>query len=335
MLELPVGTCRVRIGVPRGRCMVPRATAFRRELTVRNRGAPLLLRRMSYFRAAGLICLALPCGCHGLSDGPVEPDAVSVPVTEMDGADIGLSMAPRSPSTIETAENARQRPVSFSIFIVQIPQARRDLAAKVWNYVREDGLDDATTLRLRQNGLRVGVSHEQWWTPIKTAIEAIEGHQSSKPGPWRIPQRYPLFLEMDEQAGERTVFSLGCDGILSGGMWPQSRCALQLTHVLDAVSPNRDVITLVPVVRQMEPGWRRIRAESGMWSLPRYAGRAFPESGFTLGLDPGEFLLVAPSEEATLPNLLGTVFLTRGVDGVPYDRYVFIKPDVMDVDADE
>ncbi len=255
---------------------------------------------------------------------------------EFDAAAVGLGpLQAHRPTVAEEVVAAHQRAVPFHVILVQIPQTKRDQVVKIWNYLREDTLDSATVLRLHNNGLRVGVGNVEWWEPLRAAFAAIEGHRTSQPEPWRIPQRYPLNLELTEEPREHTVFYVAADGVLGGDIWPDSRCALQLTHELDLLDSQRDRVTILPVVRRAQSGWRRIRTESGLWSVPREDGRAYPEAAFTVGLDPGEYLVIAPSDTAGIPGLLGATFLTHSADTVVYEYYVIIRPDVRDAGPDD
>jgi hypothetical protein len=223
----------------------------------------------------------------------------------------------------------------FHVTLVRVPRDKRALFDKAWNYLRTDVLDSATTLRLQQNGLRVGVGHEQWWEPIRAIIESIDGQLTAQPAPWRLPPRFPLYLELTEAPREHTLFCIGFDGVLSGDTWPNSRCALQLSYVRDPVRPDHVRTTLVPVVRRLQPGRRLMPTETGTWQVPRYDGRVFDAAGMAVSLGPGEFVLVAPHESADVAGMIGDTLLSQVSDGQRYDQYVFVKPEVADNDADE
>jgi hypothetical protein len=185
--------------------------------------------------------------------------------------------------------------------------------------------------RLRQNGLRVGVGHAQWWEPIKLALEAIEGHQVMFAAPIRAPVGFPLSLELDSGPREQTLFYVGLDGVLSGDTWPESRNVLRLTYGPDPRDADQIMLVAVPEVQQKRDGWEWVRTEAGLWQVPRQAMQSFDAVGFAVTLSPGEFALVAPSEAAQVRGLLGGAFLTRELQGRHYSSYVFLRPEARHV----
>jgi hypothetical protein len=219
----------------------------------------------------------------------------------------------------------------LSVLHVQIPRDRRQQAEPLWNHLREDVVDGRTALRLRKNGLRVGLGHGQWWEAIKATIDATEGARSVTLSPVQLPPGYPLALELDERPREQTLFFVGEDGILSGETWPHSRNVLRVSYDLDLADPQRARLTVVPEVRQRLDGWRWVRTAAGLTQTPSYEGRAFGAAAFGTGLEPGEFLLIAPSREAELFGIVGGAFLSQDVDGRPFDSYVFLRADVNHV----
>jgi hypothetical protein len=201
--------------------------------------------------------------------------------------------------------------------------------------LREDVLDDETRLRLRQNGLRVGVGHAQWWEPIKVAMEAIEDHRVTFATSIRVPIGFPLSLELDSEPREQTLFCVGSDGVLSGTTWPDSRNVLRVVYGPDPRDAERVLLLAVPEVHQRREGWEWVRTESGLWQVPRQSMQRFEAAGFTLPLGPGEFVLVAPSENARIVGLLGQAFLTRASEGRRYNSYVFLRPEARQVGQHE
>jgi len=214
---------------------------------------------------------------------------------------------------------------------VRVPRSQRARAEMLWNHLREDALDNATTLRLRHNGLRVGVGDEQWWEAVRAALDAIPGVNSTPIAPLRVPAEYPLALELDTGPHEQTLFFLADDGVLTGETWPQSRNVLRLSYALDLQRPDRIRLSVVPEVRQRLEGLRWVRNEAGVTQVPNYSGRAFGAAGFAADLEPGRFLLIAPGEQSGVSGLVGNSFLVSEEDGQSYDSYVFLRADVNHV----
>jgi hypothetical protein len=218
--------------------------------------------------------------------------------------------------------------VVLRVLHVQVPHAARDQAATLWNHVREDVLDHETLTRLQQNGVRVGVSHDRWWDAVKATLDAIDGVITITLDPVRLPDDYPLALQLDARPHDQTLFYMADDGILTGETWPMSRNVLRVSCGLNLAQPEHLRVGVVPEVRQRLEGWRWVRREAGLAQIPNYEGRTFAAAGFELDLGPGEFVVVAPGERADLFGIVGGAFLVREQDGTRYDSYVFLRADV-------
>ena len=92
---------------------------------------------------------------------------------------------------------------------------------------------------------------------------------------------------------------------------------------------------VVPEVHQRQTGWEWVRTEAGLWEVPRQSKQTFHAAGFALTLSPGEFVLVAPSENSRIYGLLGRAFLTRECEGRHYNSYVFLRPETRHVGQDD
>jgi len=256
-----------------------------------------------------------------------DPQTASVPSTPSQD-DQPPQFAARDETARVTARRRLRLDVTLNVLHVEVPRAQRNNVGPLWNYLREDVLDQRTVLRLHRNGLRVGVGHAQDWEAVKAALDAADGVRSAVMDPVRLPPNYPFALELDEHPREQTLFFVGDDGVLSGETWPRSRNFLRVSYDLNLTSPQRLRLVLVPEVRQRQEGWRWVRHESGLVQMPEYGGRAFGAAAFAVDLEAGEFLLVAPSEQADLYGLIGGAFLCRRQDDQLFDSYIFLRSDV-------
>ena len=269
-------------------------------------------------------------GCTMSHSSQVDTAPPEPPPTEVPDADTGFTLI-RADHLHQKADLPPRLVYEMAVLHVLVPQPQRTDMDKIWNFLREDVLDAETQLRLRRNGLRVGVGHAQSWEPIKAAMDAIEGHKVAMTSPLRVPIGFPLALELDAEPHDQTLFYVGRDGILSGGTWPASRNVLRISYSPDPHQSDRVVLLAVPQVHQKRTGWEWIRTEAGLWQVPRQDMQSFDAAGFMLSLDPGEFVLIAPSENSALYGLLGGVFLTRETEGRHYDSYVFIRPEARQI----
>ncbi|MBK9119270.1 MAG: hypothetical protein IPM18_06655 [Phycisphaerales bacterium] len=240
-----------------------------------------------------------------------------------------IELAPSNPSD-ERVFQARID-VSVTVLYVQVPSHARAALEPLWNHLREDVLDAATEQRIRQNGLRIGFGHDEWWPAVKATLDAVPGTRVLTMDPLILPPHHPLALELDQRPREQTLFVMGTDGVLTGETWPQSRNVLRVVHELDLTRPERVRLHITPEVRQRLEGFRWVRGEGGFSQVPQYNGRSFWEAAFSVNLGPGEFLLLAPAEMADVYGILGGALLTREEDGVRHDSYVFLRADVNHV----
>jgi hypothetical protein len=225
----------------------------------------------------------------------------------------------------------RQLGVVLNILHVLVPRHDHEQTRPLWSHLREDVCDATTAWRLERNGLRVGVGHARWWDAIQANLDAITGVRSITLDPVRLPPSYPLALELDTEPREQTLFYLGDDGILTGETWPDSRNVLRISYELNLEQPDRLRLVVVPEVRQKLDGWRWTRNQVGLVQVPNYNGRAFGMASVVADLDPGEFLLVAPSDRSQVAGLVGNRFLVRDENGRTYDSLVFLRAEVSHV----
>lgn len=270
---------------------------------------------------------ALPGGAHSPAAHAARPPLESALLE----ADNPLILEPSPAAQAVRASPATRLNLVLTVLHVQVPRDASDDAATLWNHLREDVFDSGTALRLRQNGLRVGVGRAQWWEPVRAALDAIPGVRSLPLTPLRVPPQYPVAFELDTAPHEQTLFYVADDGVLTGETWPASRNVLRVSYDFDLADSDRVRLAVVPEVRQRLRGWRWVRSEAGLTQEPNYAGRAFGAAAFLAELEPGEFLLVAPGERADVYGLVGRQFLVQQQEGREYDSYVFLRADVNHV----
>lgn len=276
----------------------------------------------------GLVLAGGGCQLPAPTSAPAEAVAETRPGIQ--DADTGFTLVKSADAEQVTLQPPRLV-YELAVLHVLVPQAREAEVEKIWNFLREDALDADTQLRLRQNGVRVGVGHAQWWEPIKVAMDAIEDHKVTLATPLRVPVGFPLSLELDSEPREQTLFCVGPDGILSGSTWPDSRNVLRVSYAPDPHDAEKVVLFAVPEVHQRRDGWEWVRTESGLWQVPRQSMQTFDAAGFVVTLGPGEFALVAPSANSRIYGLLGRAFLTRECEGQRYGSYVFLRPEARHV----
>lgn len=285
------------------------------------------------FAAVALLATLPACsqlvGERGLVWSPAETAPPSA-LSELPDADTAFT-PPASPLPSEMSRPVRE-PVVLSVFHVYVPQEQHASAGLIWRHLREDLPGAEAGLRLRRNGIRFGVGHDRSWDAIRAAIEAIEGRRTSETSRVMLRPGFPLALELNPRSHEQTIFCIGPDGTLSGGTWRDGRSVLLVQHAVDVQRPERVHLLVVPTLIQESAEGRWTQDASGAWQLaPAQSQRAFSAASFAAPLEPGEFLLIAPSAEARVSGLIGHEFLTRESEGRVFELFLFIRPEVVRV----
>lgn len=293
------------------------------------------LRKVGILVALALLTPAW-LGCNTLSQWFGQPNATPAPAPASDGGfdsqnatEIKLAPAKAPRGAALPNDDSDRAEIVLRIMLVQIPQTQRSAAEKIWNHLKEDVLDADSMTRIRRNGMRIGVGRLEFWEPIQAALAAIEGTRSNPWEPLRIPPAYVLGLELDTTPHDQTIFCVQDDGILSGGTFTDSRNMLQMSCLLDPRERKRVHLLLVPEVRQQTSEMQWVRTEHGVMEVPKQSGQRFNAAALRVALDPGQFVLVAPSDQSRLFGILGGAMLTEEVQNQRYDSYVFLRPEVV------
>jgi len=292
--------------------------------------------RGSRRRASVLTFLALVfgggAGCPNLrGPGPVtqNPQPTAVEISESP-----IFTPPPADGPLPAPVARTPRKMMISVLHVQIPRDRRSDAARVWPLLRENAIDADTLLRLRLNGIRVGLGAARAWEDVTAIIEAIDGRMVRAAAPVAMPAGLPVTLELDDEPRDQMLFYVGRDGVLSGSTWLRSKnvfrvvCASALTEI------DRIRFSAIPEVQQDLEGWTWVQAPEGWTQAPRKNQFQFEAAAVTLLLDPGEFILLSVSPDADSERLLGSALLTHRIDGLPYDSYIFMKPELRTAEAE-
>lgn len=297
-------------------------------------------------RFAGLFALlfGLWAQSAGCQDGkntdwlgrPITEDALATPTTAP-ASEPGPTAAsdPKNPASAKATDlSARPVPieatnastsVSIQVLTVRVPKGKASTIHDLWPHLREDIFDAETARRLSDNGFRVGIGRADWWSSIQSSLNAIEGVRSEMTPAFPLPANWPLALEIDTKPIDRTLFVVGDDGVVSGETWQTCRAVLKISYTPNWRDTSLIRLSAIPEVRQKLPGTQYVRNGDQIREEPRYTGRTFPLARFQADLRPGEFLLIAPSQRATVFGLIGGVLLTSVEDDSAFDALLFIR----------
>lgn len=211
---------------------------------------------------------------------------------------------------------------------VEIPASEQQLFRTLWSHVREDVLPADVSSRLRANGVRAGVGLVRTWDSVRAALDSAPGRLVHDTPSVALPPRFPVMIELDAEPRDQTLFLVSDEGELRGKTWQASRNVLRLAYLPDAQRDARMLLNVTPTVWQPEGPDEQ---DAASISLPEWLGSPAPrftplaEASFTLALSAGEYLLVGPSDNADVPNLLGRTFLTANADGRVVYTLLFLK----------
>lgn len=291
-----------------------------------------------------VLVAAVLAGCDGTrgwnlaGNSPEPKTSANGPVTSGAAPPERLATRPerRPEMTAPTAAPPRSgiNEVRLNVLHVQVPRSERERAEKIWNHVDENPLDSEALLRLSRNGLRLGVGRLDWWDAIKTALDTIEGARVSEFDPIRLQPHFRLGFDIDRSPREQTIFVVADDGILTGSTFQQCRNVLCISYVADMRRDDRILLTLMPEVRQRLDGWQWVTTPDGVAQLPKDNTFSLTPAGFTLPLEAGQFLTLAPNDRAEYFGLVGGRFLTEEIEGRRYDSFIFMTVDFVNSDAD-
>lgn len=276
-----------------------------------------------------LSALAIPaCRAPATTSSAAKTDASGELLSTGDTAFTPIQSAERAP---RDEMLAGRDALLLAVLHVQIPAEQAASAARVWNHIRENVMDDTMRLRLRRNGIRFGIGRVDDWAPIKAVLDSIDGAIVFQATPLRVPSGFPLALELSPEPRAQTLFYVDASDTLRGNTWPASRNVLTATYVPDPATRDRLLLQIVPQVHQELEGWRWVRTQAGMWQVPNQYRTAFPDAALDLVLGPDEFVLITPDEADGNALLLGNAFLTAVRENRRYNSYVFLRPEVTDV----
>ena len=276
-----------------------------------------------------LLCLCL-VGCRSGGRRPDPDQLASDNSTE-------LAARYRADSPLPTpapaaAGRERRLHLQFEVLRVDMPADSIRHTHKVWNHVDELRYDAQLAARLGRNGLRVGAAPASAWPAMRTIFQSCsaqvrEARQVTQPG-------VPLLLELGSIVDAETIFSFDSEGHMAGKTHPAGQKLVEIRYELH---PERgdtvDVEVQLEVREPLSPGdWQP--GDGLLYDAPTHHSHTFPALHVALTLQPGEFLVIGPSE-VTARNryIVGGRFFTDQREGQSYDTILCIAPQPYRVPA--
>lgn len=216
----------------------------------------------------------------------------------------------------------------FDVLQVAVPRGALSESGKMWNHLDEAVLPPEVVTQLRRNGFRIGLGRPASWAPIKAILDTTEGATSSQQSlSFRNP--HPLFLELDEQARDQTLFLYRADGTMRGKSYPNTRNRIRIAHAMNRDQMDEADVQIVPEVHQAEPSRRFHSTPNGYEMVPYFPTWVFAELAARLIVPPDYFIVIGPSEAAAQSLLVGTAFLTGEIDDRPVETLLVVTPKLL------
>jgi hypothetical protein len=235
------------------------------------------------------------------------------------------------------AEEAGNRVVlvelHFDVLRVELPRGTIRHSTKIWNHVDELNVDPRLSPLLARNGLRIGVAEADAWPAIQAVLDANQARASRRQQ--AVQSGYPLVLNVGDVHDGETFFFYDADGQLHGSAFPPGEKYVLVDYAVDPQRPAKVTLRITPEIH-CESQDKRWTQEGGVYQeKPRYQGRMFSELTAMVSLEPGQFLVIGPSELADLDFLLGSRFLEHDQGGVRYETLLFARPQPFRTDLAE
>jgi hypothetical protein len=276
--------------------------------------------RLSMFLAVVLLgagcrsSLLWPFGRES-ADSPHEPLEGSVMDSLMPAAAASRSVAGRSVHVVHLA---------FDVLRVDMPVDSVRHSRKIWNHVDGMRIDSQAAGLMARNGLRAGAASPESWPAIQTILESAGGELSNEQ---LITQRnLPLSVTVSSIDEEETIFSYGRDNRLAGKTFPAGEKALKLDYAFHPELGGCTEIQLGFEVRHDRGKLTWKREGDVIRQVQAYEHHVFTDLGVLLTLNPGESLVIGPSEEAEKEYLVGSRFFMHRRSGRLHETLYCVTP---------
>ncbi|MFH0982140.1 MAG: hypothetical protein V2A79_11435 [Planctomycetota bacterium] len=278
---------------------------------------------------AATVLLLEGCAGRAFRLGRTPPPTAEVSEPVLVGGQPMLSESDR-PGELGGREGTVTLQITFEALRVDIPVLGIRHSLKIWNHVDETQSDPRITALLARNGLRCGIASAEAWPALQVLFEA--NHAKSLHTREVVQSGAPLSLCLGEVQTGEVLFIHQRDGRLVGRTFDGGTKFLHLDYALDPGDPSRTRLKVTPEVRKFsaEKHWETL--DGRLQEVPRYEGLVFSELSAEFSVGPEQFLVIGPSETATLESLVGSRFLTTEENNVTYETVICVTPQPVRVE---
>lgn len=214
--------------------------------------------------------------------------------------------------------------LAFDVVRVDLPVESIRHSRKIWNHVDELRIDPQAVARLARNGLRVGVACPAAWPAIETIVEAGVGTVRNER---LLTQRgLPVAIALSSVDDSETFFSYDRSSRLVGKTFPAGDKRLKLDYAFHAQLGGCTDVQLTLEVQHDRGEVRWERDGDVIRQVPAYDRHVFADLSVLLALNPGEFVVIGPGDEADNEYLVGSRFFMHKRSGQWYETVLCITP---------
>ena len=266
-------------------------------------------------------------GCASKKPGPTTAAASPEAVEQRDRITAFASEARRGNVAKGRKSDAPMR-MKLDVYVLTVPYGTVSRNDEFWKRVNEQAVDVATYDLLYKNGVRVGEAPIAEYARFAKTIE-------EQPGSHRVynlvdVQAKDVDLEIRKEVHNQTIWHFNGLHELIG--WSYDRCENYLTlSYQPAPRKNGTVrVVLCPVVKE-----HRKRLEWIAGNKEMEVGFTQPKRYYDVNLRADvavdNFLIVAPSAEATWPNSIGNRFFVQDGAAEQMENVLLIVPRAVSV----
>ena len=214
--------------------------------------------------------------------------------------------------------------LGFEVVRIDLPVQSVRHSRKIWNHVDELRIEPELVARLARNGMRLGAVSREGWPAIDAILDAAGAQSSTQ----RMPPQMqaPLIIEVAKVAPRESIFRYDEADRLVGKTFAGGRKILTVDY---AYHPELGGATSLRVRLEIrrELGTMTWEQRDGVIrQVPAVDRHEFSELTARLMLNPGESLLIGPSEKADNAYLVGSRFFSGDRDGTPSETLMRITP---------
>lgn len=239
-------------------------------------------------------------------------------------ADLPLSPWPESNQTSSPRSGVQVVRLGFEVLRIDLPAGGIRHSRKIWNHVDELRVDSELVVRAARNGIRLGAASAGAWPAIRTILEAADARLHRKQ---MLPHGdAPIIIELASVGDHESIFHYGKDNRLVGKTFLGGAKAVILDY---AYHPELGGCTNIRISLEVRPDQGKREWEPSGSSLGRASlgeGHLFEDLIMVLTLNPGEFLVIGPGDQATNECIIGGRFFTGERAGENYETLLCVTP---------